>query len=94
MEHFTDLGMVALCGHCLTSPESTIFTLQSRIRAVQNRAHTTQLLCASCSAAPAYEEIKCESLDCRWLFERFKVNRELESLESLNAVVKEVERAT
>ncbi|KAG8822408.1 DNA polymerase zeta, partial [Serendipita sp. 399] len=67
-----------LCADCReSSPESTIFALQTRTRRAERHLQDCQAVCASCSGCPALEEIRCESLECEWLYERVKAKKEV-----------------
>ena len=67
-----------VCPDCRSNKEETIFGLQMMRHRAEKRVGAAQLVCASCCAVSAAEEIECESIDCPWLFERFKAGRELE----------------
>jgi len=67
-----------LCELCRAMPERTSHALQSRRRAVEKRLVDAQIVCASCTLSAGWEEVRCESLDCPWLFERFKGARDVE----------------
>ncbi|KAG8909888.1 DNA polymerase zeta, partial [Tulasnella sp. 408] len=87
-EHFKSASCVVcgkpsaqvLCPACTARPQETAFALETLRRDVQRRAAHTQQICASCCGAPAGEEIECESVDCAWLYERYKAGRELRAV--------------
>lgn len=56
----------------------------------ERRVGAAQTVCASCCAVPAAGEIECESIDCSWLFERFKAGRELEGAKRIEELVEEL----
>jgi len=41
---------------------------------------STQRICESCTSSAPSETIKCESVDCAWLFERKKAERKAETI--------------
>ena len=43
----------------------------------------THAVCVSCTSSPQAEAIKCESLDCPWLYARHKAEEELGILEGV-----------
>ena len=47
-------------------------------------------VCMSCSAIPAAEPVRCESLDCPWLYERKKLENKAESMNAMQELVDEL----
>lgn len=88
------ISLTGICPSCAAQPESTIFALESMHRGAQKRLGDVQRICASCSAVPPAEEIKCISLDCGWMFERHKAEREARTLEGVPRLVADLEERT
>ncbi|KIO33534.1 hypothetical protein M407DRAFT_65394, partial [Tulasnella calospora MUT 4182] len=94
-EHFKSASCIVcgkaspqvLCPACTAKPQDTTFALETLRRDVQRRAANTQQICASCCGVPSVEEIECESVDCPWLFERYKAGRELRATGGVSALL-------
>lgn len=56
----------------------------------EKRAAAAQTVCASCCGVGAAEETECDSIDCAWLFERYKAGRELEATKGIGELVEEL----
>lgn len=82
---------IALCHECHAMPSESMFVLLSRLRLSESRRSDVQRLCASCSGSPADEEIKCESIECPWLFQRWRVEREVARLRGVKKLISELE---
>lgn len=75
---------IDLCDTCYSRPQETICHIFRRIQVVDTSIREAHLVCVSCSDTPYGEPIKCESLDCPWLYERKKLeNRKIAFAESM-----------
>ncbi|KDQ07690.1 hypothetical protein BOTBODRAFT_149069 [Botryobasidium botryosum FD-172 SS1] len=79
--------ITTLCPACQAKPSATIQTLLHRLRRAEQNLSDTQLLCASCTSSAPGEEVRCESFDCSWLFERVKGEREAARLGGIARLV-------
>lgn len=68
---------LVICTDCQDDPASTTADLLAQLRLAEKRSHDCQIVCASCSGSAPVEDIKCESLDCSWLYERLKAQKEV-----------------
>ena len=50
------------------------------------------LLCSSCCRTAPAEPVECESLDCRWLYERKKVESKADALATIHDLLDEMEQ--
>jgi len=80
-----------ICDSCLVQPQTTISELLRRISKGETRLLNTQRICESCTGSAPSEPIRCESVDCAWLFERKKAERKVETLVFLRELVNSVE---
>jgi DNA polymerase zeta len=78
---FTDL-----CDDCYFAPQQTMANLARRIQANQKRLTNAHRICGTCVGAEPDEPIRCESLDCPWLYARKRGESKAEFL----AVVQEL----
>ncbi|GBE80756.1 DNA polymerase zeta catalytic subunit [Sparassis crispa] len=81
-----------LCEACMSDPQTTVCGLESRIRATEDRLRNVQMVCSSCTGSAPAEPIKCESLDCPWLFERKKAESKADCLTAVRELAEELER--
>ncbi|KAJ7900356.1 hypothetical protein B0H14DRAFT_3104499 [Mycena olivaceomarginata] len=72
-----------ICDGCYSNPESAMSGILSKIRKGEKRLLDVQRICASCTQTAPTEPIKCESLDCSWLYARAKAENKLEFLGAL-----------
>ncbi|KAJ7783795.1 hypothetical protein DFH07DRAFT_997017, partial [Mycena maculata] len=75
-----------ICDECYVNPELTISALASKIRTGEQRLLDIHRICASCTQSPLTEPIKCESLDCSWLYARTKAEKKLDFLAALKTL--------
>lgn len=81
-----------ICSDCRNGPEATMFDIMSHIRKADKRRHDCQLICTSCSGSAPAEAILCESLECEWLYERVKANKEYDKWQGRHSLVSELNR--
>ena len=82
-----------LCEVCRAHPQETISGLLSRLHIAEDKLRDVQAICSSCCGVPAAEPVKCESLDCPWLYERKKVENKVEALDVVAELVAELQEA-
>ncbi|PCH36835.1 DNA/RNA polymerase [Wolfiporia cocos MD-104 SS10] len=80
-----------LCKRCRAHPETTISTLLTRVRVAEDRLRDVQMTCSSCSGSAPAEPIRCESLDCPWLYERKKGQRQVAGLPALYDLIDDLD---
>ncbi|OBZ79777.1 DNA polymerase zeta catalytic subunit [Grifola frondosa] len=80
-----------LCEVCRADPQTTISSLLARMKVTEDRLRDVQMVCGSCCGTAPAEPVKCESLDCPWLFERKKAESKADALVAVEALVEEVE---
>ncbi|KZT52402.1 hypothetical protein CALCODRAFT_520743 [Calocera cornea HHB12733] len=80
----------AVCSACSQDLPSTIHSLYTRMHLGEQRLQDTQRICASCSGAPPGEPIRCESLDCEWLYERVKAEEEASAFVEIPRLVEQL----
>ncbi|KZO93552.1 hypothetical protein CALVIDRAFT_251995 [Calocera viscosa TUFC12733] len=80
----------AVCPSCLQDLPSTIHSLYTRMHLGEQRVQDTQRICASCTASPPGEPIRCESLDCPWLYERVKAEEEASAFVEIPRLVEQL----
>ena len=85
--------VVGLCEVCRAHPQETISGLLSRLHIAEDKLRDVQTICSSCCGVPAAEPVKCESLDCPWLYERKKVENKVEALDVVAELVAELQEA-
>lgn len=69
------------------TPAETISELLSQVRIAENRIQTVHDVCTMCTRSEPLEPVKCVSLDCPWLFQRKKVERQAEDIEQLQQLI-------
>ena len=79
-----------LCELCCFRPQETIGALFARIHRTENKLQNVHDICASCSGIPSTEPVRCESLDCPWLYERKKIENKAENLKAVQDLVEEL----
>ncbi|KAF7347826.1 DNA polymerase [Mycena venus] len=72
-----------ICDGCYSNPESTMSGLLSKIQKGERRLLETHRICASCTQTAPTEPVRCESLDCSWLYARTKAENKLDFLVAL-----------
>ncbi|KAH9937686.1 uncharacterized protein B0H18DRAFT_1081794 [Fomitopsis serialis] len=80
-----------LCDSCRAHPQETISGLLSRLHVAEDKLRNVQTICSSCCSIPAAEPVKCESLDCPWLYERNKVENKVEALDVVAELIAELQ---
>lgn len=79
-----------LCELCCLRPQETIGALLARVHRTEQRLHDVHSVCVSCSGIPSAEPVRCESLDCPWLYERKKLENKAENLKAVQELVEEL----
>jgi DNA polymerase zeta len=82
-----DVTPGGICDSCRVNPQTTTSVLLRRISKGENRLLNTQRICESFTGSAPSEPIRCESVDCGWLFERKKAERKAETLVALRELV-------
>ncbi|KZT65126.1 hypothetical protein DAEQUDRAFT_677323 [Daedalea quercina L-15889] len=82
-----------LCDSCRAHPQETISGLLSRLHVAEDKLRNVQTVCSSCCGIPAAEPVRCESLDCPWLYERKKVENKVEALDVVAELIAELQEA-
>ncbi|KAI0068183.1 hypothetical protein BV25DRAFT_1793280 [Artomyces pyxidatus] len=80
-----------VCDECRMTPQETITGLLGRIQISEHRLRTAHDVCTSCTASEALEPIRCESLDCSWLYQRKKAEADAEETGYLEELIEEIE---
>jgi DNA polymerase zeta len=88
--YFLDSSIIAVCFSCRGAKSDTILTLSTRLRDAESKLLDTQLICSSCTGCPPSEEIRCESYDCPWLYERHTARRDVERAERIREVLRDI----
>ncbi|KAI0732391.1 hypothetical protein C8Q72DRAFT_874307 [Fomitopsis betulina] len=87
------LAAGGLCDVCRAHPQETISGLLSRLHIAENKLRDVQTICSSCCGIPAAEPVRCQSVDCPWLYERKKVENKVEALDAVAEMVAELQEA-
>lgn len=82
----------AVCATCRADPGPTAVALYERLSTAEARQRATQLVCASCSAAPAAAPVACVSTDCPTLYKRVRADKTCETLRGVPAFVAALDR--
>ncbi|KAK0210432.1 hypothetical protein DFS33DRAFT_1458357 [Desarmillaria ectypa] len=80
-----------ICDVCRMDTQATMAGVLNRINVIEKRFMETQKVCASCAQIPGSEEIRCESLDCPWLFARKKAESKQNTLDTLKDLVHDLQ---
>ncbi|EJU02050.1 hypothetical protein DACRYDRAFT_107768 [Dacryopinax primogenitus] len=80
----------AVCPSCLRDLPTTLYSLNTRMHLGEQRLRDTQQICASCTASPPGEPIRCESLDCEWLYERVKAEEEASAFAEIPKLIEQL----
>ncbi|GJE86113.1 DNA polymerase zeta catalytic subunit [Phanerochaete sordida] len=80
-----------ICDTCCFRPQETIGKLLAKVHRTEQRLTDVHRVCASCAGTPQAEPVRCESLDCPWLFERKKLEHKAEGLQAIHGLVEELE---
>ncbi|KAF8078614.1 hypothetical protein FPV67DRAFT_1465830 [Lyophyllum atratum] len=84
------LASQGLCDECYFSPQETIAKLSSRIQANERRLLNAHRICTTCTGSVPGEPIKCESLDCPWLFSRKRAENKDDFLQIVKEIIEDV----
>ncbi|TDL28443.1 hypothetical protein BD410DRAFT_893460 [Rickenella mellea] len=79
--------MSGLCWSCHCTPETTTADLYWQLEEAERQLLTSHQVCAGCTQSRPVEPIKCDSLDCPWLFRRKTAEENVEHLSDLSDVV-------
>jgi DNA polymerase zeta len=63
---------------CWETPQETIGNLGSLKRKLEERLASAHLVCSTCTGSAPSEPIRCESLDCPWLYARRKAEERMD----------------
>jgi DNA polymerase zeta len=85
---FFSLG---LCERCCATPAETISGLLSQARIAERRLQAAHDVCTTCTHSEPSEPVRCVSLDCPWLFQRKKVEKQAEDIEVLQELIATLE---
>ncbi|KAJ7492610.1 hypothetical protein FB451DRAFT_1022509 [Mycena latifolia] len=96
-EHFLNSRCLAcgasskeeICDECYLDPQAAMSMILSKIQMGEKRLLDIHRTCASCAQMPLAEPVKCESLDCAWLYARTKADRKLDFLITLRSLLSE-----
>ncbi|KAF8516147.1 hypothetical protein BU17DRAFT_92979 [Hysterangium stoloniferum] len=80
-----------VCELCIRNPEESLYALLARVHEVEHRLSTTHAICRSCTLSPMAVSIKCESMDCPWLYARKKAEEEGHFLEGAAELIEKIE---
>lgn len=80
-----------LCERCCATPAEAMSELLSQVRIAENRLETAHRVCTMCTRSEPSEPVRCVSLDCPWLFQRRKVERQAEDIEALQGLIQALE---
>ncbi|KAF8581637.1 hypothetical protein K439DRAFT_1635972 [Ramaria rubella] len=81
-----------ICWPCRRNPQESLHALQGRMAEAEYRLTATQSICASCALVPPAQHIKCESLDCPWLYARNKAEEDIAVLQGIPELTRSIER--
>ena len=90
MRHALHISL-GLCERCCAAPAETISGLLSQVRIAEGRLQTAHSVCTACTHSEPLEPVRCVSLDCPWLFQRQKVERQAEDMEMLQELIQALE---
>jgi DNA polymerase zeta len=76
-----------LCDECFFTPQQTMANLSHRIQVNQKRLTNAHRVCSTCTRSEPTEPIKCESLDCPWLFSRKRAENQEEFLAAVQELL-------
>jgi DNA polymerase zeta len=79
-----------LCDECYLAPQETIANLTSRIQANERRLANAHRICVTCTGSGPGDEIRCESLDCPWLYSRKRAESKGEFLAAIQELLDEL----
>ncbi|KAI0308195.1 hypothetical protein B0F90DRAFT_1807452 [Multifurca ochricompacta] len=82
---------VGLCERCRTTSAETISGLLSQVRISEKRLQTVHDVCTTCTRSEPLEPVRCVSLDCPWLFQRKKVEKQAEDIGTLEDFILELD---
>nr|XP_019042303.1 DNA polymerase zeta subunit [Kwoniella bestiolae CBS 10118]OCF21233.1 DNA polymerase zeta subunit [Kwoniella bestiolae CBS 10118] len=81
----------ALCTECQSTPSTTTHALLSRQQLATSKLLDLQKICSSCSSTPPGEKILCDSIDCPITYARVGAERDVEDLEDVVGLVRELD---
>lgn len=85
------LASQGLCDECFFAPQQTMVNLSHRIKVNQKRLANAHRICATCTGSEPTEPIKCESLDCPWLFSRKRAENQGEFLVAVQELLDDLD---
>lgn len=65
--------------------------LSARIQSNENRLIGAHRICTTCTGSEPGEPIRCESLDCSWLYSRKRAEHKQEFLEIIEELLEDLE---
>ncbi|KAA1471469.1 hypothetical protein DENSPDRAFT_837475 [Dentipellis sp. KUC8613] len=80
-----------ICTDCRSMPQETAANLLSRIRVQERRLQSAHEVCVSCTGLPPGEPIQCQSLECRWFYERKDAESTFEDMTFIRNLVAELD---
>ncbi|KAI9739958.1 MAG: DNA polymerase zeta [Claussenomyces sp. TS43310] len=75
----------SFCTKCLANTPASLFSLQTRLSAVEKKAADLEAVCRSCSRFAWADEVRCDSMDCPVFYTR---TRQRARLATEQAIVK------
>jgi C4-type zinc-finger of DNA polymerase delta len=82
---------LVVCRRCKRNPQESLHALQGRLHEAERRLTATHATCVSCTRSSPAEDIKCESLDCPWLYARKTAEEDIESLQGVPELTEAIE---
>ena len=80
-----------MCEICKTDYASTLSELLSRTQKTETQLKDVHLVCNTCCGTASAEPVRCESLDCPWMYERKKIEGRTEALTTIQDLIDEME---
>ncbi|KAI0793498.1 hypothetical protein C8Q75DRAFT_565280 [Abortiporus biennis] len=80
-----------ICSPCRRRKQAALAGLLSRVHQTEEGMVNAHKICSSCSSTPLAERIRCQSIDCPWLYERKKLENRAESLDVVEDLLQEIE---
>ena len=84
---FSDAFPLEICPACQSAPSRSIHTLLSRLHLSEAQMLDVQRVCASCTGSRPDEEIKCDSIECSWLYQRRRAENEVARLRGIRKFI-------
>lgn len=85
------MAFTVLCSVCRCDHASTMSELLARVQKTERQLKDAHLVCGSCCGTVPAEPVKCESLDCPWMYERKKLESKAGALTTIRDLIEEVE---